>query len=117
MRIVSRAEFLKLTKPTIFAKAKILESGQPDIDYCLNIFYPYDGYTNDFQVLPLDITYNIKADEPSELYDQYERLESGQSVELEYDSIVRDGCFEDDIKFAIFEEADLAVFKRLINSI
>ena len=118
MRIVSRAEFLKLTKPTIFAKVKILETGQPDIDYDLNILYPHDGYKNDFNVMPLDISYNIQADYPDELCSQYDKLENGESVALEYDTIMRDGCFdEDNIKFAIFEENDLAVFKRLINSI
>lgn len=115
MKIISRSEFLNLTKPTIFSKVTLLE-GQYIIEDDLNILYP-SYYINDFEVLPLNISYNIECTDSSDIVEKIDTLEQGQSVNLEYDSIMRDGLFEDDIKFAIFEQKDLDRIKKVINSL
>lgn len=111
MKIINRDEFLKLERPTIFSKVDV-SNGQHIIDNELNIFYP-SLYSNDFELMPLNIEYNIDSDDALDCFHKIESLQCN----LSFDSVMRDGLFEGDIKFAIFEKDDLIRFKNLIDSL
>lgn len=109
MRIVKRDEFLKLPAGTIFAK------GQPM--YFESLSVKGDSLPNDFIYRQL-VWFESHGDTKDE-YDQGRRydamVENGASFPIN-DAYGRDGCFDDDDLFLVYEEADLAVLRDLIDA-
>lgn len=96
MKIVNREDFLKLPEGTFFCKGKQW--------YWDNFSVKGYSFINDFQYMNLC---DIQADSSDQLVDRYdEMLEKGTSYPLR-DSMGRDGFFEEDAVFLIYEREDL----------
>lgn len=111
MRIVKRSEFLNLPEGTIFSKGRE---------------WFFDGLCTkgetlfDSKGLPIDFLARdwiwISSTSEDDQFDRlYEMKESGASYPIK-DSEHRDGCFNDDDLFLIFEHADLLVMKSDIEN-
>lgn len=124
MKIVSRAEFLKMPKGTVFCKfPRFDETTRSYSEYLFGIDEPNikmaDGSENDdFSYIGLGTSLEPKdCRSCSDFFDTLEDMEAhlGKDVPFEY-SIDRDGLYEDDKKvgFAIFSRSDvLAIINAL----
>lgn len=108
MKIYRRTAFLKLPEGTIFAKGKpwywngLHRKGETLI---------HDGRAIDFCYLDL---VNIDSHDTGEWADrQNEMLETGASYPLN-ESEGRDGCFDDEDLFLVYEPADIETLVSLI---
>ena len=118
MKIVSRAEFLKMPKGTVFCKfPRFDETTRSYSEYLFGIDEPNikmtDGSTwaDDFLYIGLGTSLEPKdCRSCSDFFDTLEDMEAhlGKDVPFEY-SIDRDGLYEDDKKvgFAIFSRSDV----------
>lgn len=99
MKIVNRAQFLAMPPGTVFAKF------QPDVFEELEIKHDTLG-SNDYcyqQIVgALDAG---NCGEWSRLLD--DSRETGSSIPMDFDCLSRDGCFDDDQLFAVYEPADV----------
>lgn len=98
MKIVDRQTFLRMPAGTLFAKYEPINFEPPAIKG--------DTIgTNDFAVQYLD---TIDVDCGDDMIDALERARlTGASVALDLDCEGRDGCFDADQLFAIWEPADV----------
>ena len=98
MKIITRAEFLKMPKNTLYANYEPCWFGPISIK----------GETigNDFLVQ--QIADSIVANDSEEFADKLEEAKNtGKSVEMDFDIEGRDGMFEDNQLFAIYERRDI----------
>lgn len=104
MKIYTRAEFLKLPEGTIFAK------GKPWFFDTLSV----KGETCPYDFLCRELV-NIESSGSDQRVDRLdEMLEAGASYPIE-DAYGRDGCFDDDDLFLVYEKADLEELRNVIN--
>lgn len=105
MRIIRRREFLKLPPGTIYCSAP---SPDEPVFGVMHVKADTLEY-NDFVCLPLN---GIDAHDSGQLIDRIdEMLQTGASYPLE-ESFGRDGCFDDNEIYLIYEPADL---ERIIS--
>lgn len=106
MRIYSRAEFMKLPAGTLFCKGKPWYWDTPSVKGETSKF-------NDFYAR--DLT-NIEACDSGELFGRLqEMLDKGTSYPL-HDIEGRDGCFDDEDLFLVYEHDDLVELARVISN-
>ena len=110
MKILSRESFLKLPEGTIFAKGEPWFFGNLSIKGDSMYF---DSGGNDF--IYLDPHWVDAHDSGEAMARLDEMLATGCSYPME-DAFGRDGCFEDDAVFMVFEREDLTKLKRYIES-
>jgi len=106
MRIVNLAQFLALPNETLFAKytpsylgdLAIKTGNVGDIDFCYQ-----------------QIADAIDCTDSGDFGDKLDDAESdGISLAMDFNSTVRDGCFEEGQLFAVYERADVqAMIERL----
>lgn len=97
MKIINRETFLKMPAGTLFAK----------YEPCLfdQLCIKGETWGNDFLVQ--QITSAIDVNDSGEFGDALQDSElSGSSIPMDFECEGRDGCFDDDQLFAIFEIAD-----------
>lgn len=103
MKIVNRKEFLKFPQNTLFMKYEPC--------FFSSIYIKGDTWTNDFLVQHLD---NLESKGPDDYVDKCKEMEQGGSVPLDLDCMSRDGLFEEEQLFAVFEKEDVKqLIKRL----
>ncbi len=111
MRIVDRNEFLRQPEGVLYCKYKSL--GIFD-----NLCVKHDTMT-DFEGNPSDFRYQngmeILADGTGEYIDVMFSAEKGEPFELDLNCGSRDGMFDKDQMFVVFEKADLDAFRALIS--
>lgn len=102
MKIVDLKTFRMLPEGTVFAKY------QP----CVFDELQVKGETWDVDYLCTSLSGNIKSSDSRECWDLLEsaRLDSEISLTLNFDSEGRDGCFEDDQLYAVYEKKDVQEF-------
>jgi hypothetical protein len=100
MRIVNKQEFLKLPENTIFSKYSPCQFGD------LRIKGESVG-TIDFYYQP--ISNSIKCNDTGEFVDACTKAEK-ESVEMDFDCLTRDGVFDDEQLFSVWEEKDITAF-------
>ena len=107
MRIVNREEFLKMPQNTVFSKYIPYVFGQLFIkDESIGS----DGF--DFYYSQIADAIDCKSSTDfDDLLDKAKR-DSTLSLRMDFEGLGRDGCFEDDQLFAVFEKEDVA---KLIN--
>lgn len=106
MKIVSRKEFLTLPEGTLFSKCK------PVVFYGFSVRGNSENYENDFLYRDL-ITY--EASDSNEFAQRFdEMLEDHASYPIE-DAYGRDGCFNDEDLFLIYEADDLDELAAVIK--
>lgn len=100
MKIINRKNFLNLPEGTVYCKGKRW--------YWEQLSVKGESLDNDWYYLQID---QIPAHDSSEWVDNQERmLETGESMPIQITKS-RDGLFEDDDIFLIYEEADLKLLK------
>ena len=109
MKIVDRKTFLEISKPIVFCKYRpqVFES-----EMCIKgeTLKTINGYCDDFFYISL---LQIKASNFTELFYATEKaLVEKSSLALDFECVQRDGCFDEDQLFAVFEPEDI---KGLIN--
>jgi hypothetical protein len=109
MKIVNREDFLKLRAGTLYSKYELcnfgdllIKGGSLENDWC-------------FQ----QIADAIEAGDTGEFVDSLAKAkETGESVKMDFDCMGRDGMFEEDQLFAVWEDADVrGLIKRLEETI
>ena len=109
MKIMNRVEFLKMPEGTLFSKY------EPCVFGALQI--KGDSLSNDFCVQ--QIADSVKCSGSDELFNiLFAAKETGDSFEMDFEVEGRDGLFEDEQLFAVWEAKDvLALVKRLMQTI
>ncbi|MES2625892.1 MAG: hypothetical protein V4628_11490 [Pseudomonadota bacterium] len=98
MKIYRRPGFLKLPDGILFCIGKPWHWQEPQIKTRTHA-------TNDFDTLALsDIEWNGSEDL---LNKQEEMLETGKSYPIDLDSSMRDGCFDNEQIFLVYEADDI----------
>lgn len=105
MRIVTRKEFLMMPSGTLFMKY------EPQIFGELKI--KEESYENDFNYVSLDNIKTISDVDESRILSEMES-DSSLSYGVDFYTASRDGLFEEDQLFAVYEQDDLlALISRL----
>lgn len=105
MRVVDRKTFLDLPAGTLYCKGVRWAFDE--------ICVKADTLGNDWVQLSLN---GIEAHDSGELFYRYEEmLQAGTSYPIN-ESYGRDGCFDDDALFLVFERADLRALKAMIEA-
>ncbi len=105
MRIVDRKTFLALPEGTVFAKGKPFAFGG------LTFKHENAGRNDWWELEPN----GIEAHHSGELFDRYElMLSRGASFPM-VESVVRDGLYDDNAIFLVFERDDLARLRDMID--
>ena len=107
MRIVNRKEFLSLPEETLFSKYE---------PCCFEpILIKGETLANDF--IFQSINDAIKWGDPEEFSDVLFKAEkSGDSFDIDLDCTERDGMFDEDQLFAVWEKKDLAQLIDRLNT-
>jgi len=100
MKIVDLTEFLRLPPGTLYAKY------EPCVFESLAIKSENCSHTKDW--FYSDIVYAIACNSSDEMFDLLDHSQKhGSSIPMDFEITSRDGCFEDDQLFAVFERADV----------
>lgn len=105
MRIVNKQEFLKLPENTIFSKYSPCQFG----DLCIK---GESVGTIDFYYQP--ISNSVKCNDMGEFVDACDKAEK-ESVEMDFDCLTRDGMFDAEQLFAVWEKQDLYAFVQKLE--
>lgn len=98
MRIVDRATFLAMPEETVFAKYESLGNiGE--------ICVKGETWTNDYWYQPLGNA--IEAHDTGEFCDVAAAAEKGEPFKLDLDCQSRDGLFEDEQRFVVWDQDDV----------
>lgn len=107
MRIVTRDEFLKLPKGTLFAKF------QPNVfdDYCIK-----DETIGDIDFFYSPLWPQLDTEDSNQTDLMLDELinDPNLSKPVVYNNLFRDGCFDEDQLFAVFDASDV---KALISEL
>lgn len=98
MRIVNLTRFRELPPGTVFSKYQPCCFGE--------LMMKGDTWEHDF--LCQSLTGNIKSDSSEDFFNKCRLMEQGESVDLDFDFYGRDGLFEADQLFVVYEKKDLA---------
>ena len=98
MKIVNREEFLKLPENTLYSKFKPC--------YFDDLSIKYNTMGNDF--VCVSIIDSIECDSSEEFSDKlFDAMENKKSIAMDFDNCGRDGMFNDDQLFAVWESDDI----------
>lgn len=100
MKLVNRETFLSLPPGTVYVTYESGTCGHLSIkgDNCGN---------NDWFFTSLETLNIIDVNSSAELYELITTMECGDSIELDCQSLERDGTFDDDIQFFVYTQEDI----------
>lgn len=108
MKIINRQQFLQLPAGVLFTKF------EPSCFDELRI--KGDTIGADFHAVT--IADAIDADGTSDLLDKIHRAEGGESLHMDFETVQRDGLFDEDQLFAVWEREDVEkLVGRLLDSL
>lgn len=109
MRLYNRQEFMKLPAGTIFAKGKewYFESIDVKDETCV-----HEGKNIDFFVHGLDW---VDADSSDQAFERLEDMKTNGTSYPMQNSISRDGCFDEEDLFLVYEKKDLKRLQVMIE--
>lgn len=112
MRVVTREEFMRMPEGTLFLKGRPWAFG----DLCVKgETIIFNGRSMDWFYLP---TGTIEANDSGELFDRMgSMLKDGASYPLDLDCQSKDGCFDSDDVFLIYEAADIRAMVDLFGGL
>ncbi|AGO48283.1 hypothetical protein Phi17:1_gp7 [Cellulophaga phage phi17:1] len=112
MRIVNKQEFYKLPKGTLFAKYEpIIFDG-----LCIKYQNTYNHKNEPIDYVYESLLGNVDCESSEHFGDiLFEAEENGNSFKLDFDCIERDGCYDDEELFAVYEKEDVVKFIRKLN--
>ncbi|MCY9367602.1 hypothetical protein MOF14_12745 [Bacillus spizizenii] len=106
MRIINLQQFIRLPRGVLYTKF------EPDVFFQIAIKEDSITETNDWlyqDLLEIKSTDSVELDEILS-----KAVENGDSFELNYECLTRDGLFKSDQLFAVFEKEDVkSLIKRL----
>lgn len=112
MRIVNKQEFYKLPEGTLFAKYKPIIFD----DLCIKYQNMYNHKKEPIDYVYESLLGNVDCESSGDVTDiLLEAEEKGNSFKLDFDCGERDGLYEDDALFAIYEKEDVVEFIRKLN--
>jgi hypothetical protein len=106
MKILTRTQFLALPAGVLFAK------------YTPSYFGPLelkDSTCGENDFFSLEIASAIEWKNSDEMLERLDRAEAGESIAMDFDTVGRDGLFDRDQLFAVWESADVAAFLATIQ--
>ena len=110
MKILNREEFLKQNNGILYSLYA------PDELY--GLFVKVDTFDFDWVLLDLVDTRESKTPSKDDLWKiSDESLKTGTSIDISYDSTVRDGMYDDKQLFAVYEKDDLNKLTDFLNQI
>lgn len=115
MKIVDRKTFLGLPEGTVFFRME--DNGFEFDRMAIKTSGPSD--TNDFMYMAFDELWPAETEDreivhTGDVLDFYAKLKLDESFALDWECDSRDGLFDDDAKFMVFEEADVrSLIERL----
>ncbi|QDD91920.1 hypothetical protein [Pseudomonas oryzihabitans] len=110
MRIVNREAFLAMPAGTVFCKYEPCVFGNLEIkgESTVNAQGEHIDYWSQ------DLAGALKAENSGDYFEAIEAAEAGQSVAMDFDCQSRDGLYEQDQLFAVWEPHDvLGLIRRL----
>ncbi len=115
MRLLTKEEFLKLSKPTLF----FYYEGNLAFD---DLHIKYDTlWDEDFVCMSLlnEIKYTGEqdADIRTEKIEMQKKFERGESIELDYEAASRDWLYEENQKYAVLEKKDVQKMIAILQTI
>ena len=113
MRIVDRATFLTLPAGTLYAKVS------PDPSCCVfgELLIKGESLGNDWVVQEL-VGWFTDCNDSGELIEAWDQLRAGGERAVDFDCDGRDGLFDMDQMFAVFNRTDhINLLKRLITAL
>lgn len=108
MKVVNLETFIKLPSGTVFS---FYES---NVFNGLMIKHTTISGINDF--LYLNLIGNINAFDSDEFFDKCKKLEHGDNCSLDFETLDRDGLFEKDQLFAVYDKADVLGLMRELHA-
>lgn len=106
MKIVTRKGLMELRKGTVFSLYR------PCVFDCLSIKDSPPGWGDDFLVC--DLVGAVEHHDSDDLIEKLDKMERGESFPADFESCGRDGCFDNDQLYAVYERADVEkLIKRL----
>ncbi len=106
MRIVNLEQFRALPEWTVFRKFRPMVAE--------DLQFKFETWEHDFICMPVDMPESHSSEQ---LFDRLgEMLATGVSYPLNVDCAGRDGLFDKEQLFLIYEKADLAALRGLIDS-
>ena len=112
MRVVNRSEFMMLPIGTIFSEW--------DGSECIGMkvknktLFGYDGKAIDY--IEANIINSIENNGTESFFEKVDLVNDGESVSLDMSYYGRNGLFDDEQKYAIYEEGDLLQMISLLQS-
>lgn len=114
MKIVNRLEFMKLPSGTLYKKFTTPFAFEDLAVKFDSLSFHEDG-TGDFVRMGLA---EVEWDETSQMFDRLdEMMEQGASYPLDLDCAGRDGCFEPDAMFLVFEREDVIKLRDFLTEL
>ena len=99
MKIVDRKTFLALPSSTLFAKYEPCVFGDLEIKH--------DSFKNDF-VTSGPLASRVMSDGSNDFFDKLQWAQvSGESLPMDFGDTIRDGSFEENQMFAVYEDRDV----------
>lgn len=110
MRIVDRATFLAMPSGTVYQKYQpcCFDAIEIKQDTCGNDWYELCGVSSP------DFADNHSSDD---FEDICTRMENGSSEKMVFQTICRDGYFDYDQRFAVWEPDDIKAFHNLLGGL
>lgn len=111
MRIVNRKEFLQLPSGTLYCKYEHTSA--------YNISIKYDTWESDWLHQELPTLWSPDESSSSDLYDKLDKAESDSSYSFSQDleSSNRDGHFDENQMFLIYEKEDIIKLIKKLKSL
>jgi hypothetical protein len=107
MEIVNRKKFLTLPSGVLYSKYE--SSGMVS-----GLYEKGESWTNDW--IYADLLGEVESNNSEEFHTVFEEAENGKKFILDYESGSRDGAFEDDNMFMIYDKADVnKLIKKLTD--
>jgi len=107
MKIINLTQFRAMPEGTVFMK------------YEPCVFEPLSvkGETWEFDFISASITDEVDADSSEEMENKLRYAEnSGESIDMDFEGYIRDGCFEPNQLFAVYEKKDIEGLINKLNS-
>lgn len=103
MKIINRKEFLNIEPPVLYQKYSTIGNFG---EMCIKTSGPKDGYSNDW--IYQDLSGRIKGvDNTQDFIMTMMQAENGSEFMFDLDCSERDGFFDEEQLFAVYDAADL----------
>lgn len=108
MKILNRKQFLALPSGVLYSEYR--SSGMVE-----GLYQKGDSWSNDW--LYVDLLGEVDSNDSEEFHEAFERAENGEQFKLVYDCGRRDGAFEDETMFMVYDRQDIQELTNKLHAI